>query len=146
MARPESHDDIADYDKTREWASFDTTQFLDLPTVVSAYAAFASAAQKFGAKIENGVVTLDKTTEELDALLETQQQGWDRRHERYTTVRLAVENFDLMSLDPAWRDNEHWTLRMHAKNEGLPVFDLISKDDSVRTSALAEQHAAGVTS
>lgn len=144
MARPESHADIDSYEKSRQWASFSIQEFIDLPDVVSAYAAFVRAAQRQAKSIvvKDGVVSRLHSTTELDEILKRKQDAWDRTRARYNAVRQATENHDLGGLEKPWNDTESWTLRYHAENEGLPVFDLIHSDVAVREIARREAKSA----
>lgn len=142
MARPTSHADIPNYEQSRQWASFSTHEFIDYPDVVAAYAAFVRAAAKHGGRSKDGTVSKSLTTEQLDARLTEKQASWDRISKRYADVRLAADNFDMATLDPAWKDHEHYGLRSHAEAEGLPVFSLINADAAVREVANREQRAA----
>ena len=143
MSRPSTHDDLPDYAKATVLATFQTHEIIDRPELTAAYAAFVKAAERIGGVVKDGTVTLPLTRVQLDQKLADAQRTWDTLNKRYTEVRQAVENNDLRSLEQRWQDYEHYGLRRHATEEGLPVFDLISDDNAVREVELASQLMAG---
>lgn len=130
MARPETHDDIRDSwgAGAKELAKIDTNELITRGTVDVVSAAFAlmDAAEKAGYTIDRGgpwQVKRERTTEELDTVLEDEQRSWDVAWERY---QQAVE-------DPKGFLEEtrylKWIVDRHAKNEDLPAIDWPETED-----------------
>ncbi|WP_301119887.1 DUF7432 family protein [Mycolicibacterium fortuitum] len=145
MARPSSHNEIADHEKVVTLASFSLSEISDNPGTMSAYAAFIAAAK------ESGDIVVDRSTDpairrkradaELNEILANRQAAWDATDKRYREVRDAFNAKALDGLKRKWKDYEAYTLRAHAEREGYWVFPLISNDDAKRTSALAAANA-----
>lgn len=141
MARPTSHAEVPEHDRTVAVATFELTEITDNPAAMEAYAAFLRAVKKEGKVTADskygGSVTVKRTRSavELDEALAARQKTWDTTDKRYTEVQAAYEAGDLSTLDSRWYDYEATTLRVHAENEGYSVFLLISKDADDRQAA-----------
>ncbi|AKU45281.1 hypothetical protein GODINES_82 [Mycobacterium phage Godines] len=143
MARPSTHDDVADYRKSTPVADFHLGEFTHDPDVTQAYAAFVRVASKrLGAVADrNGKVSIPADKAKLDELLASDQADWDTKSRRYDEVLEAVANGHLPE---RWQDYEAFGLRTWAQREGKgPVPLLIDRDDELRRLARAVLEASG---
>lgn len=140
MPRPSSYDDLDSHVLRDTVATFDVSMFADNSEAMKAYGSFLQAIRAhtpIHVETHGGNVTMDrvKTEGELDKLLAEKQASWDRNQARYEMARDAYLQGEVLALAERWRDTEAWVLRAHAHREGLPVYDLIHENDSVRKEA-----------
>lgn len=138
--RPESLDDIPDYEKSERVADI---QFGRLGTNAGAVRAVGDllaaleSDETIVTDMSGDTLTIVRNVPvaKLEELLAQRQKRWDEVNARYIEVNRAYYAADLDSLTRKWNDSEHWSLRTHAQGNGLAVFPLISAEDEERVKA-----------
>lgn len=85
MSRPESHDDLSDWQRQGHLVALIPSDHITRHPALGQHllAAIAEADRLGLVREEDGSIRIPFTTEELDAKVAGEQRSWDYNHERY---------------------------------------------------------------
>ena len=95
MARPTTHDDLPDYQRAGHIvANIESEYVVKYPSLGQHLLAALAEAERLGLTVEAGVITLPKTTDELDEALTNAQRLWDNSADRYEAALADPESVE----------------------------------------------------
>ena len=93
MSRPETHADLPQYERGGHQVATVTADYVvKYPSLGHHLLAALAEAERLGMSIEDGVISIPKTTDELDAALAQRQRMWDNSAERYAKAAADPES------------------------------------------------------
>lgn len=132
MPRPETIEDIPENDRYQSIANVHLGNFSDDPRLIRIFADLTEAVLDIGGRVTGtSYVTMErpKTAQELEDTLRYAQHGWETTDARYYAILQA--ELTGSTLEPEYKDYEGYSLRKHARAEGLDILDTIAEKPKV---------------